>query len=286
MEAAIRVIKETGADAVKLEGGARNHASIRTMVECRDSGHGTPRAHAAVRASDERLPRAGTRRRGGSPDRGGEGARGGGLLRDRARERSGDAGREGQRGHRDSDDRDRRRARAATARSSCSTTCSASTRSSSRSFVKRYAKLAETIEEAVRAYAREVEEGAFPGPEHSFGEGKSEGEGVKTARTPDAARAVVRACRARGRDGRFRADDGRAPRGHRLLDASRPAGVRPPRGEHLRQPAPVRAEGEDYTRYPRPIAPRSRHPARGRGAICSTCPDARAALPAGLRRRA
>ncbi len=39
-------------------------------------------------------------------------------------------------------------------------------------FVKRYAKLAETIEEAVRAYAREVEEGVFPGPEHSFGEGK------------------------------------------------------------------------------------------------------------------
>jgi 3-methyl-2-oxobutanoate hydroxymethyltransferase len=39
-------------------------------------------------------------------------------------------------------------------------------------FVKRYARLAETIEEAVRAYAREVEEGVFPGPEHSFGEGK------------------------------------------------------------------------------------------------------------------
>jgi 3-methyl-2-oxobutanoate hydroxymethyltransferase len=36
-------------------------------------------------------------------------------------------------------------------------------------FVKRYAELAGTIEEAVRRYAHEVEEGSFPGPEHSFG---------------------------------------------------------------------------------------------------------------------
>lgn len=40
-------------------------------------------------------------------------------------------------------------------------------------FVKRYANLAGTIEEAVRRYAREVEDGSFPGPEHSFGEGRS-----------------------------------------------------------------------------------------------------------------
>jgi 3-methyl-2-oxobutanoate hydroxymethyltransferase len=36
-------------------------------------------------------------------------------------------------------------------------------------FVKRYANLAGTIEEAVRRYASEVEGGSFPGPEHSFG---------------------------------------------------------------------------------------------------------------------
>jgi 3-methyl-2-oxobutanoate hydroxymethyltransferase len=40
-------------------------------------------------------------------------------------------------------------------------------------FVKRYANLAATIEEAVRRYAHEVQSGAFPGPEHTFGEGKT-----------------------------------------------------------------------------------------------------------------
>jgi len=39
-------------------------------------------------------------------------------------------------------------------------------------FVKRYAELAAVIEEAVRLYCGEVERGDFPGPEHSFGEGK------------------------------------------------------------------------------------------------------------------
>lgn len=39
-------------------------------------------------------------------------------------------------------------------------------------FVKRYANLASTIEEAVRRYAHDVEQGTFPGPEHTFGEGK------------------------------------------------------------------------------------------------------------------
>ena len=40
-------------------------------------------------------------------------------------------------------------------------------------FVKRYAELSSTIEHAVRAYRKEVEEGTFPGPEHSFGEERS-----------------------------------------------------------------------------------------------------------------
>jgi 3-methyl-2-oxobutanoate hydroxymethyltransferase len=39
-------------------------------------------------------------------------------------------------------------------------------------FVKRYADLAGAIEQAVGAFRHEVEEGTFPGPEHSFGEGK------------------------------------------------------------------------------------------------------------------
>lgn len=36
-------------------------------------------------------------------------------------------------------------------------------------FVKQYATMHETIAEAVNAYKNEVKEGAFPGPEHSFG---------------------------------------------------------------------------------------------------------------------
>jgi len=38
-------------------------------------------------------------------------------------------------------------------------------------FVKRYARLARQIREALRGYAREIREGAFPGPEHSYGAG-------------------------------------------------------------------------------------------------------------------
>jgi len=40
-------------------------------------------------------------------------------------------------------------------------------------FVKRYAELADVIQQAVESYRREVEEGRFPSSEHSFGEGKS-----------------------------------------------------------------------------------------------------------------
>ncbi|KGJ04215.1 ketopantoate hydroxymethyltransferase [Paracoccus halophilus] len=39
-------------------------------------------------------------------------------------------------------------------------------------FVKRYAELAATAEAAITAYAAEVRARRFPGPEHSFGEGK------------------------------------------------------------------------------------------------------------------
>jgi 3-methyl-2-oxobutanoate hydroxymethyltransferase len=36
-------------------------------------------------------------------------------------------------------------------------------------FVKRYANLADEVTRAARNYAREVGDGAFPGPEHSYG---------------------------------------------------------------------------------------------------------------------
>jgi 3-methyl-2-oxobutanoate hydroxymethyltransferase len=35
-------------------------------------------------------------------------------------------------------------------------------------FLKRYAQLGEVVRRAARAYADEVREGAYPGPEHSF----------------------------------------------------------------------------------------------------------------------
>lgn len=39
-------------------------------------------------------------------------------------------------------------------------------------FVKRYARLEESVVEAFQTYAREVRDGSFPGPEHSFGRGR------------------------------------------------------------------------------------------------------------------
>jgi len=42
-------------------------------------------------------------------------------------------------------------------------------------FVKRFAEIGKAIETAARAYKREVEGGSFPGPEHSFGDGKKAG---------------------------------------------------------------------------------------------------------------
>ncbi len=39
-------------------------------------------------------------------------------------------------------------------------------------FVKRFAEIGESVEAAVRAYKNEVEDGSFPGKEHSFGEGR------------------------------------------------------------------------------------------------------------------
>ena len=35
-------------------------------------------------------------------------------------------------------------------------------------FVKRFAELGQAVREAAEAYCREVREGRFPGPEHSF----------------------------------------------------------------------------------------------------------------------
>jgi 3-methyl-2-oxobutanoate hydroxymethyltransferase len=171
MEAAIRVIKETGADAVKLEGGARNHASIRTMVES-----GIPVMGHLGLTPQSVLQMSGFHVQG----RGRQGDR----LIEEAKEletagcfaivlESVPAA---------------LAVRVSAALSIPTIGIGAGPGCDGQvlvlydmlglyeefqpKFVKRYARLAETIEEAVRAYAREVEEGVFPGPEHSFGEGK------------------------------------------------------------------------------------------------------------------
>jgi len=46
-------------------------------------------------------------------------------------------------------------------------------------FVKRYAQLGETIRQALNSFREEVETGAFPGPEHTFGIGTEELEKLK-----------------------------------------------------------------------------------------------------------
>ncbi len=56
---AARFLKEAGAEAVKLEGGREAHRSRSPVDRCRDPGHGTHRADAAVGACDGRLQGSG-----------------------------------------------------------------------------------------------------------------------------------------------------------------------------------------------------------------------------------
>jgi 3-methyl-2-oxobutanoate hydroxymethyltransferase len=171
MEAATRILKETGADAVKIEGGERNHAAIRAMVEA-----GIPVMGHLGLTPQSVLQMSGFHVQG----RGAEGDR---LLSDA-------------RGLEDAGCfaivlesipaplavRVSAAVTIPTIGIGAGPGCDGQVlvlhdmlglyEEFQPKFVKRYARLAEAIEEAVRAYAREVEEGTFPGPEHSFGEGK------------------------------------------------------------------------------------------------------------------
>ena len=60
---ATRFLKETGAHAVKLEGGERVADQIATLIAGRHPGDGPHRFHPAERERPRRLPRAGPRRR-------------------------------------------------------------------------------------------------------------------------------------------------------------------------------------------------------------------------------
>ena len=84
MRSAIRFLKETGAHAVKLEGGHRVLQMRRGARRRRHPGHGAPRPDAAVGERVRRLPGAGQGRGGRAADAGREGAAGGWRVRGRA----------------------------------------------------------------------------------------------------------------------------------------------------------------------------------------------------------
>lgn len=171
MEAATRVIKETGADAVKLEGGRRNHDSIRAMVEA-----GIPVMGHLGLTPQSVLQMSGFHVQG----RGAEGDR---LLGEaRGLEAAGCFAIVLESVPASLAVRVTEALTIPTIGIGAGPGCDGQVlvlhdmlglyEEFQPKFVKRYANLAGSIEEAVRAYAREVEDGSFPGPEHSFGEGK------------------------------------------------------------------------------------------------------------------
>ena len=68
MRAAGRVLKESGAESVKLEGGEEVAALVARLDRCRHSGDGSRGPHAAIDPSAGRLPGAGQDRRAAGED--------------------------------------------------------------------------------------------------------------------------------------------------------------------------------------------------------------------------
>ena len=172
LRSAIRIIKETGADAVKLEGGQRNDDAIRKLTEV-----GIPVMGHLGLTPQSVLQLGGYRVQG----RGSEGER---LLEDA--KRLADAG---------CFSLVLESVPAALAKRvtqeipiptigiGAGVDCDGQVlvlhdmlglfEEFRPKFVKRYAELSKQIEEAVHAFQKEVEDGTFPGPEHTFGEGVS-----------------------------------------------------------------------------------------------------------------
>ena len=168
LETSVRFMKEGGAHAVKLEGGARRRPAGRGAGHGRDPGDGPHRVHAAERARPRRLPRAGPRRRRRPAGARRAGAGGGRRLR----RRPGDgARRRRQAGHRragDPDHRHRRRGRLRRPGARLAGHGRAARPARCPRFVKQYADLRTTLDGAARAFADDVAARRYPGEEHTY----------------------------------------------------------------------------------------------------------------------
>ena len=171
VEACVRVIKETGADAVKLEGGERNLASVRALTEI-----GIPVMGHLGLTPQSILQLGGYRVQGRGPQ--GEQM----LEEAKGLEQAGCFSLVLESVPAKLAERITGAIRIPTIGIGAGPACDGQVlvlhdmlglyEGFQPRFVKRYAELGRAIEEAVRAYRREVEEGIFPGPEHLFGEGK------------------------------------------------------------------------------------------------------------------
>lgn len=168
---AIRAIKETGADAVKLEGGRRNHESVRRLVEA-----GTPVMGHIGLTPQSVLGLSGYHVQG-------RGAAGEALLEEaKGLEMAGCFALVLESVPAPLGGRITREIGIPTIGIGAGPECDGQVLvlhdmlglydDLRPKFVKRYAELGDAIESAVRAYKGEVEGGLFPGPEHSFGEGR------------------------------------------------------------------------------------------------------------------
>ena len=164
-----RVLQESGAHGVKLEGGRPMAETVRALVDRGIPVIGPSRTHPAVGARARRLPGAGAR---AASRRAAPGGR-------RALEEAGAcaivlelmpaalANRVIAGAH-DPHDRHRRRARAATGRCWCCTTCSASTRCSIPSSSSATPSWARRCAPPSGRTPPRCATGTYPGPEHSF----------------------------------------------------------------------------------------------------------------------